>query len=138
MRPKIFIKTNFDLCSGCELCCLACSEKFFNGYNPHLSAIRIDHGEENLYHFPVVCQQCDNPYCANVCPKKAIERDPQTGALVVNPDECIGCNLCNRYCPIDMAGVGPEVNYSIKCDLCNGAPKCVDACPTGALETISL
>ena len=129
-----FIKTNFDRCTGCGLCQLACSERLLGGYNPHRALLRISHTCENLYHFPTVCNQCENAYCANVCPVKAITRDAATAALVVDPDKCVGCNLCNRYCPLHIVGVDPERNKSVKCDLCGGDPACVAACPTDALE----
>ncbi|MBC7322564.1 MAG: 4Fe-4S dicluster domain-containing protein, partial [Acetomicrobium sp.] len=96
---KINIITHFDLCTGCKLCQLACSERIFAGYNPHKSLLQIKHHSENLYHFPIVCNQCENAYCSRVCPVDAILRDSFTGAMVVDPDKCIACNLCNIYCP---------------------------------------
>ncbi len=138
MQSRIYIKTNFDLCTGCSLCQLACSERLFGGYNPHLSVLRIDHRVENLYHFPTVCNQCANPYCANVCPAGAVARNQETGAMVVDSDKCVACGLCGRYCPIDMIRTDPETGKSIKCDLCLGDPQCAAACPTGALEVIRI
>ncbi len=132
-NKKVFIKTSFDRCSGCGLCQLACSERLLGGYNPHRALLQIRHSDENLYHFPTVCNQCDNAYCANVCPVQAIGRDAETGALVVDHAKCVGCNLCHRYCPLNMVGVDPELKKSVKCDLCGGHPACVAACPTGAL-----
>lgn len=135
---RVFIQTRFDLCTGCGICQLACSARLLGGYNPHRAVIRIRHDCENLYHFPVVCNQCDNAYCANVCPVGAIERNPDTGAMVVDRDRCVGCNLCRRYCPIGVVGVDPELKKSVKCDLCGGSPSCAAACPTGALRVIGL
>lgn len=129
-----FIKTSFDRCTGCGLCQLACSERLLGGYNPHRALLQITHTCENLYHFPTVCNQCENAYCANVCPVTAIGRDPETHALVVDRDKCVACNLCHRYCPLHVVGVDPELKKSVKCDLCGGDPACVAACPTGALE----
>ncbi len=131
---KLYIKTSFDRCTGCDLCRLACSEHLLGGYNPHRALLHIRHACENLYHFPTVCNQCENAYCAKVCPVNAIERNPATGALVVDSGKCVGCNLCHRYCPLHVVGVDPELKKSVKCDLCAGEPACVAACPTGALE----
>jgi ferredoxin len=36
-----------------------------------------------------------------------------------------------------MIGIDPDLQKSVKCDLCGGLPLCVDACPTGALELFS-
>lgn len=134
ITERSFIKTHFDRCTGCGLCQLACSERLFGAYNPHRALLQVAHGSENLYHFPIVCNQCENAYCANVCPVSAIVRDSSTGALVVDQETCIGCNLCHRYCPLHIVGVDPGLKKSVKCDLCGGDPGCVAACPTGALE----
>ena len=134
MTDQIFIKTNFDRCTGCSLCQLACSLRLLGGFNPHRALLRIEHARENLYHFPTVCNQCENPYCANVCPVQAIALDPHTGAMVVDRAACVACNQCSRYCPFQVVGVDPDLKKSVKCDLCGGDPHCVAACPTGALE----
>lgn len=134
MPNKCYIKTNFDLCTGCSLCQLACSARLLGGYNPHRALLKIKHRSENLYHFPVVCNQCTNAYCARVCPVEAIRRSPETGAMVVDHDKCVGCNLCHRYCPIHVVGVDEKFKKSVKCDLCGGDPQCAQVCPTGALQ----
>jgi Fe-S-cluster-containing hydrogenase component 2 len=54
--------------------------------------------------------------------------------MVVDHEQCVGCNLCHQYCPIGVVGVDPDLKKSVKCDLCQGDPHCVAACPTGALE----
>lgn len=135
-KPDFLIQTNFDLCTGCSLCQLACSYRQLNGYNPNRALLSIRHTSENLYHFPTVCNQCENPYCANICPVGAITRDESTGALVVDHNICVGCGLCAKYCPVEMIRVDPEIRKSVKCDLCGGKPSCVAACPTGALEIV--
>lgn len=139
MTETYFIKTNFDLCTGCGLCQLACSEHLLGGYNPHWAGIRIRHMSENLYHFPMVCNHCQNPFCANVCPAGAIFRDPATGAVKVDPMTCTACGLCQRFCPIGMIRVDPDRKAAVKCDLCAGEePRCVSACPTGALIKVTV
>lgn len=130
-----FIHTNFDKCTGCSLCQLACSFDLFKGYNPRLARLAIQQKRENLYHIPVVCNQCENAYCMNVCPAKAIQRNDQ-GIVEIDQDRCIGCGLCAQYCPIDMILFHPEIQKAYKCDLCQGHPLCVEICPTGALELV--
>lgn len=70
-----------------------------------------------------------------VCPAKAITRSDQ-GVVVIDNDRCIGCGLCAQYCPIDMIRINPEIKKAYKCELCQGNPLCIEACPTGALELV--
>jgi Fe-S-cluster-containing hydrogenase component 2 len=130
----MFIKTNFDRCTGCRLCQFACAERAFGGYNPRYGLLVINPGADHLYHFPVVCNHCENAYCQNVCPVEAINRNPETGAMEIDQERCIGCGLCSKYCPLGVIVLDPESKKSYKCDLCAGSPRCVQACPTGALE----
>ena len=134
MSSNVHIKTNFDLCTGCGLCQLACSHRLLGGYNPHRSVLKVRHARENLYHFPVVCSQCRNAYCLNVCPVGAIHEDERTGAKRVDHEKCIGCGTCARFCPVEMIAVDPDLDKAVKCDLCGGEPLCVATCPTGALQ----
>ncbi|MFP4168572.1 MAG: 4Fe-4S dicluster domain-containing protein [Desulfonatronovibrionaceae bacterium] len=130
----MFIKANFDLCTGCRMCQLACSEKNFGGYNPRFSLLRIDPTPDHLCHFPVPCNQCSNPFCARVCPVGAISKDDSTQTVLIDQETCIGCGLCAKYCPVGVIIQEPEGKKFVKCDLCSGDPVCVSACPTGALE----
>jgi len=103
------------------------------GYNPRRARLLILHKNENLYHIPVVCNQCENAYCMNACPAKAI-RQNDDGIVCIDPDKCIGCGLCVQYCPIGVIELDPDTEKAFKCELCQGKPLCVEACPTGALE----
>ncbi|MBF0235136.1 MAG: 4Fe-4S dicluster domain-containing protein, partial [Desulfamplus sp.] len=132
-----FIKTNFDLCTGCSICQLACSMVHKMGFNPRSSHLLIHHKRENLYHMPVVCNHCKNPYCMNVCPAKAYEK-LNNGTVVIDPQKCVGCGICVKYCPEGLVHISFETKKAVKCDMCQGYPECVKACPTGALELVFL
>ncbi len=105
------------------------------GYNPRRARLKIQHQKENLYHIPVVCNQCENAYCMNVCPAKAIHRG-DNDTVSIDQDKCIGCGLCIQFCPIGMVELDTDKKKAVKCELCQGKPLCVEACPTGALELL--
>ncbi|WP_304511692.1 4Fe-4S dicluster domain-containing protein [Desulfobacula sp.] len=130
---KAFIHTNFDKCTGCSICQLACSMDLVKGYNPRRARLLILPKNENLYHIPVLCNQCENAYCMNVCPSKAIFRGDD-GIVCIDQDKCIGCGLCTQYCPMGVIQLDTDTKKAVKCELCQGKPLCVEACPTGALE----
>jgi len=89
---------------------------------------------------PLVCQHCEDAPCLTVCPSGAISRDPETDAVVLNAELCIGCRACVMACPFGMIRLRPGGKGMVKCDLCidrtrqGELPACVVACPSGALE----
>ncbi|HKJ99672.1 MAG TPA: 4Fe-4S dicluster domain-containing protein [Desulfotignum sp.] len=84
----------------------------------------------------MVCSQCENAYCMQVCPVGAITRTTQ-GVVQIDAEQCVGCALCVQYCPVDMVHLDPDTRKAVKCELCQGDPACVAACPAGALEFVS-
>ena len=45
------------------------------------------------------CIRCKFTDCVEVCPVDCFHEGPNF--LVINPDECIDCNLCVDQCPVD-------------------------------------
>ncbi|MCP3891643.1 MAG: 4Fe-4S dicluster domain-containing protein [Desulfobulbaceae bacterium] len=46
------------------------------------------------------CKGCE--ICVSFCPKKVLELDSRDKAVVVSPEDCICCKLCELRCP-DLA-----------------------------------
>jgi len=84
------------------------------------------------------CMHCDEPACASACLVAAFRKTPE-GAVIYNPDVCIGCRYCMVACPFNVPGYEYDEPYHPrvrKCELCfksktskGEAPACVLACP---------
>lgn len=125
---------NSELCTGCRACELACSFHFENLFAPSKSRIRVVRIDEEGIDVPVGCEHCDDAVCMLVCPVKALILDKETGAVVLNPEICIGCKECLAVCPFGAIHYDEENKLFYKCDLCNGEPECVKWCVTEAIK----
>ena len=138
MNYKYLITINAEQCRGCRICEMVCSFSHETEFNPTKSRIRSirTEVEENVCLVPVVCQQCEDPVCMDVCPVGAIYEDSASGAKLVNQEKCIGCRRCVYVCPFGGISVDPDTKTGVKCDLCEGDPQCVEFCPFDALEYV--
>jgi Fe-S-cluster-containing dehydrogenase component len=125
---------NAELCTGCRACELACSFHFNEKFVPSKSRIRIVRMDEEGIDVPVGCEHCDDAVCMLVCPVKALYLDKETGAVVLDPDICIGCKECLAVCPFGAIHYDEDDKKFYKCDLCGGEPECVKWCVTGAVK----
>lgn len=97
--------------------------------------------------FPVMCQHCDSPPCADVCPTGATFRRTD-GIVLVNKHDCIGCRYCVMSCPFgarsfvhedltDQRPWSPRGKGTAEgCNMCvhridaGRIPACAEACAT--------
>lgn len=127
-----------EKCTGCRNCELFCSLKNFGEVNPARARIHVVRSQTDniITTVPVVCQQCDEPLCMEMCPAGALSRHPRTNAVVVDHDRCLGCRTCTQVCPFGAPSVDPRHGKSEKCDLCGGDPTCVKLCSQDALKFV--
>jgi anaerobic carbon-monoxide dehydrogenase iron sulfur subunit len=135
--PDRVILIHPEKCAGCRRCGMACSLK-------HEGYLSLIHARNEIIPLPkrginvnMVCRQCTNPPCEAVCPQRAISRNLETGAMVVDANRCIGCQSCVIACPIGGVTKNMETGKIIKCNLCDGDPECVKQCAYGAIEYLS-
>ena len=121
-------------CTGCRKCELACSFEKEGVFNPAFSRIWIEEIGFPGIPVPIICHQCVNAPCAEVCPVDAISLHRKTGAYLVDNKKCIGCGKCVEACPWGAIDLYPETGKAFKCDLCRGKPKCIDACNYGVIS----
>jgi len=86
------------------------------------------------------CRQCAQAPCLDSCLTGALSRDPESGTVVIQESNCIGCWTCTLFCPYGVIYPWPERKIALKCDRClyMESPVCVDTCPTKALELVDI
>jgi len=143
-------------CNGCYNCQLACKDEHAgNDWRPYAAAqpeigqfwLRLtDHPEGTIpkvriHYIAELCGHCRNAACMDVCEADAIYRRDD-GFIIIEPDKCTGCKKCMEACPYEAVFYNEAENICQKCTGCahlldnvEGVtePRCVEACPTGAL-----
>lgn len=123
-----------DRCLACRNCERVCSFQDSRGFKREYANIWVHIDMDARTIFTLTCQQCETAACLKVCPTAAIKRDPDTRAVTVNEAECVGCRMCVNACPFGCIHFDRTRRMAAKCNLCNGAPKCVLNCMSGALH----
>lgn len=143
MNKNIFI---FDAnkCVGCHACTVACMVENgfqFAGNWRNIHTQNKQHLPElPLFHSSLACNHCDDAPCMQNCPALAYSCDEKTGAIIHDPQKCIGCKYCTWACPYDAPKYNLDRGVIEKCTFCNHRisenkpPACANLCPTGALS----
>lgn len=142
---QYIILADLDRCIGCRGGCqVACKTEHGIALGPSRSKLYTmgptgTFPDLQMYFLPVMCQQCENPTCVQVCPTGACYKDEADGVIKINRDSCIGCQSCKRACPYDAIFFNQELRVSDKCNVCaerreqGEEPACVRNCSGKAL-----
>ncbi|MCP4198422.1 MAG: 4Fe-4S dicluster domain-containing protein [Proteobacteria bacterium] len=146
MTAPYAILTDTTLCIGCEECVHACKEE--NSLGKDVSRrwkLRIDDLSSTRYTTLVrkkgnrfirkQCRHCIEPACASACIVGALKRTSE-GAVIYDPDKCMGCRYCMMACPYGIPRYDWEKPVPLirKCTFCysritkDKPPACVQAC----------
>lgn len=139
-------------CTQCFACEVAC--KSAHDLRPHVQEVPggsgpryrsvvalLDPGNEArpVQYVSMACMHCGSPDCMAVCPAKAIYRDPEFGAVLIDRDKCIGCRYCSWACEFGAPQFDRD-GLMQKCDMCidrlreGKLPACVENCCGGAIK----
>ncbi len=149
MKKIIVVDANKCMsCHSCELQCAVAHSKskdllkaIHEEPRPENRVILEQLGDKTM---PLHCRHCEDAPCITVCPTGAVFRKSADYPVIVDNDKCIGCHECILICPFGVMRKGKDTKTVIKCDLCAARlhqgqnPACVDACPTHAIEFLTV
>ena len=73
------------------------------------------------------CIKCKYTDCVEVCPVDCFHEGPNM--LVIDPDECIDCTLCEPECPVEAIKSEDDASEYEQCSLLNLMPNLQKAGP---------
>lgn len=155
MSKKIVV--DIARCSGCYNCQLACKDEHAgNDWMPYAVSqpltgqfwCRVEdhvHGtipKVKIHYEAQMCRHCEDAACMSACGDGAIYRR-EDGFVLIDPAKCTGCRLCVEACPFGMVYFNEGKHLAQKCTGCAHLldagltqPRCVEACPTDALQIV--
>jgi len=157
---KCFI-IDVSVCSGCYNCQIACKDEHVGNDWPPYSLSEPDIGQfwvkvnerergtiprMRMTFMPLICNHCDNAPCMKAATGGAIYKRAD-GIVIIDPVKSKGQRQVVNACPYGAIYYNETLDIPQKCTMCahlldNAAnvddpglkvPRCVDACPMGAL-----
>ena len=147
-----------EKCEDCNNCFLACKDEHVDNDWPGYSLPQPLHGHRwmnimrkergqfpmiDVAYLPIPCMHCDRAPCIEAAKGGAVyKRDD--GIVIIDPEKAQGQEAILKACPYNAIWWNEERNVPQKCTLCAHLldegwkePRCVQACPTGALRFIN-
>lgn len=141
-------------CSGCYNCFLACRDEYYgNDYSPYSAAQPLDgqfwmqikevergsYPKPKLDYIPTLCMHCAAAPCIDAAADGAVYRR-EDGIVLIDPHKAGGQQSIVNSCPYRVIFWNADLQIPQKCTMCahrldegEKEPRCVEACPTGAL-----
>jgi Fe-S-cluster-containing dehydrogenase component len=150
---------DLDKCENCNNCFLACKDEFCGNDWSGYSASQPTHGQRwmnilrkergqfpiiDVAYLPSPCMHCDEAPCLHSASDGAVIKRPD-GIVLIDPQKGRGQKHLVSACPYGAIYWNAEKDLPQKCTLCAHlldegwkAPRCVQACPTGALSIVAM
>jgi len=142
-------------CEDCNDCFLSCKDEFVgNDWLPYavsqplhghrwMNIMRKERGQYPLIdvaYRPTPCMHCEDPDCMKAATDEAVYRR-EDGIVIIDPEKARGQRAIVDSCPYGVIYWNDELDVPQKCNFCAHLldsgwkePRCVQACPTGALK----
>ena len=152
---KCYLIIDVEKCEDCNNCFLACKDEFVdNDFPPHSAAqprhghrwmniMRKERGSGSLMdvaYLPIPCMHCGEAPCIRKGRDGAVYKR-EDGIVLIDPVKARGQRDLVAACPYGVIFWNEAAEVPQKCTLCAHLldenwkePRCVQACPTGALR----
>ena len=144
-------------CTGCHNCVLATKDEHVGNAFPGYSAPQPEHGHEwisvvrhmrgsgamvDVSYLPKMCNHCDNAPCIKAAGDGSISKR-EDGVVIIDPVKARGRKDLVAACPYGAIAWNEEAqlpqSWFFDAHLLDAGwaqPRCVQVCPTGALEAV--
>jgi Fe-S-cluster-containing dehydrogenase component len=144
-------------CENCNNCFLSCKDEHCGNEWPGYTKSQPFHGQRwmnilrkergqfpfiDVAYLPKPCMHCDDAPCIAAAEKDAVYKR-EDGIVIIDPQKAKGQKQIVAACPFGAVWWNEEQQVAQKCTFCAHLldkgwqkPRCVQACPTGALSIL--
>ncbi|MDQ6977891.1 MAG: electron transport complex subunit RsxB [Ghiorsea sp.] len=115
-----------------------CGQCGYPGCRPYANAVASQEAEVNQCVPGGERTMLEIADIMGVEPKEIEEEESVPVVAYIREDECIGCTLCIKACPVDCIIGAPKQYHTIIADQCTGCTLCLEPCPVDCIEMVEV
>ena len=115
-----------------------CGQCGFPGCRPYANAVASEEAEVNQCVPGGERTMQEIADIMGVEPKEIEKEETAPMVAYIREDECIGCTLCIKACPVDCIIGAPKQYHTIIADQCTGCALCLEPCPVDCIDMVEV
>jgi len=115
-----------------------CGQCGFPGCRPYANAVASQEAEVNQCVPGGERTMLEIADVMGVEPKEIEEEETAPMVAYIRENECIGCTLCIKACPVDCIIGAPKQYHTVITDQCTGCTLCLEPCPVDCIDMVAV